>query len=255
MTAAEYRATARDRLDNKWGLAVGTSFVATLLGATGMTSSSGVPSITNVLDDTDLGRLFGDNFYYSESFRSSIDAAPAITVIIASIAFILSVVAMVDFILGGPVQLGFCKFNRNLYMKNEAEPAQFNDLFDYFNIFGKAFITKFLVTLFIVLWSMLLIIPGIIMSFAYSMTFYIMQEHPELSSMEAIQASRELMKGHKWDLFCLQFSFIGWYFLSVISLGIGTIVLKPYVEQAIYAFYYDISRNTVPTVNEATNGN
>ena len=98
----------------------------------------------------------------------------------------------------------------------------------------------FLMYLFIVLWSFLFIIPGIIKAFSYSMTPYILEENPELSANEAIDRSRAMMKGHKFDLFWLFLSFIGWFFLSLLTLGIGGLWLGPYMQTATAAFYEDV---------------
>ena len=98
----------------------------------------------------------------------------------------------------------------------------------------------FLMYLFIVLWSFLFIIPGIIKAFSYAMTPYILEENPELSANEAIDRSRAMMKGHKFDLFWLFLSFIGWFFLSLLTLGIGGLWLGPYMQTATAAFYEDV---------------
>ncbi len=76
-------------------------------------------------------------------------------------------------------------------------------------------------TIYIFLWTLLLIIPGIIKSYSYALTPYILVEHPEMSANEAIEESMRLMDGHKFDLFYLQLSFIGWAILSILSLGLG----------------------------------
>ena len=85
------------------------------------------------------------------------------------------------------------------------------------------------------------IIPGIIAAYSYAMTGYILAEHPELTAGEAIDRSKQMMYGNRWRLFCLQFSFIGWDILSSLSLGIGTLWLRPYKQAATAAFYRDIS--------------
>lgn len=97
----------------------------------------------------------------------------------------------------------------------------------------------------IILWSLLLIIPGIIKGFAYSMVPYILLDRPELSYSEVIAESERMMKGHKFDLFYLYLSFIGWAVLSVLSLGIGFLWLEPYVNTAVAAFYNDIKGDSV----------
>ncbi len=91
-----------------------------------------------------------------------------------------------------------------------------------------------------VLWSLLLIIPGIIKAFSYAMTPYILEENPELSASEAIHRSRMMMRGHKFDLFWLYLSFIGWGILCIFTFGIGYLWLAPYVETAQAAFYEEV---------------
>jgi len=77
-------------------------------------------------------------------------------------------------------------------------------------------------------------------AFSYAMTPYILEEHPELSAGEAIDHSRAMMKGHKFDLFWLYLSFIGWILLSIFTLGIGLLWLAPYMQTATAAFYEDV---------------
>jgi uncharacterized membrane protein len=98
----------------------------------------------------------------------------------------------------------------------------------------------FLMGVFVFLWSLLLIIPGIIKMFSYAMTPYILEEHPELSANEAIDRSRAMMKGHKFDLFWLGLSFIGWMILAFFTFGIGYLWLVPYMETSIAGFYEDV---------------
>ena len=99
---------------------------------------------------------------------------------------------------------------------------------------------NFLVGLYISLWSLLFIVPGIIKAFSYAMTPYILVEYPELSVNEAIDKSRELMRGNKWRLFLLGLSFIGWILLCIPTFGIGMFWFGPYFEATIAAFYKDI---------------
>lgn len=98
----------------------------------------------------------------------------------------------------------------------------------------------FLMELKVFLWSLLLVVPGIVMSFSYAMTPYILEEHPEIGVWEASRRSQEMMRGHKWRLFCLELSFIGWSLLAILSLGIGFLWLIPYMEVTEVAFYNDL---------------
>lgn len=95
-------------------------------------------------------------------------------------------------------------------------------------------------TIFIFLWSLLFCIPGIIKSYAYSMAPYIMADHPNITGGQAITASQNLMKGKKAKLFCLHLSFIGWILLCVLTFGILTIWVGPWMEVAQARFYESI---------------
>ena len=97
-----------------------------------------------------------------------------------------------------------------------------------------------LVYIFTLLWTLLFILPGIVKAFSYAMTPYILEENPELSANDAIDRSRAMMKGHKFDLFYLYLSFIGWAILCILTLGIGFFWLGPYVYTAKAAFYEDV---------------
>ena len=88
---------------------------------------------------------------------------------------------------------------------------------------------------------MLFIIPGIIASYSYAMTDYILAETPELTAKEAIERSKDMMEGNRWRLFCLEISFIGWGILSLLTLGIGSLWLTPYMEASMAAFYREVS--------------
>ncbi len=94
-----------------------------------------------------------------------------------------------------------------------------------------------LVGLFTFLWSLLFLIPGIVKSYSYAMTFYILNDRPELSAMDAITESRRIMNGHKLDLFILHLSFIGWILLSILTCGLLLLYVEPYMQAANAAFY------------------
>ena len=90
------------------------------------------------------------------------------------------------------------------------------------------------------LWSLLLIIPGIIKYFSYAMTPFILADKPELTANEAIELSMKMMDGHKLDFFILTLSFIGWSILAIFTLCIGYLWLMPYMYTTMAAFYEDV---------------
>ena len=113
-------------------------------------------------------------------------------------------------------------------------------LFDGFKQFGTAFLTSLLMTIFICLWLMLLIVPGIIAMLRYSMTYFVLAENPGMSALDAIRTSKQLMKGRKWKLFCLWWRFFGWMLLCILTCGIGFLWLMPYMTASYARFYDDV---------------
>jgi uncharacterized membrane protein len=100
--------------------------------------------------------------------------------------------------------------------------------------------TSILVGIFTLLWSLLLIIPGIIKGISYSQVFFLLRDNPELSALEAITESKTRMKGYKWKYFLLNLSFIGWAFIAIFTLGIGFLWLTPYISTANATFYNEL---------------
>ena len=138
-----------------------------------------------------------------------------------------------------PLSVGFANaFRKLLVQGDDAIPGNMYKMATgnyWHKVWG-----MFLMGLFLALWSLLLIIPGIVKAFSYAMTPYILEEHPELSANEAIDHSRAMMKGHKFDLFWLILSFIGWGILCLFTFGIGYLWLTPYMQTAVAAFYEDV---------------
>lgn len=119
--------------------------------------------------------------------------------------------------------------------------SKIESLFDGFRKgLGNNIVAGILVGVFTFLWSLLFIIPGIVKSYSYSMTFYILADNPEMSPTDAINESRRMMDGNKWRLFCLDLSFIGWYLLSFLTLGILLFWVDPYQMMARAEFYESI---------------
>ena len=129
------------------------------------------------------------------------------------------------------------------------ERCRVGQLFDGFREYGKVFGTILLMYVYVFLWTLLLIVPGIIKSYSYAMTFYVMRDNPEMKFNAAIERSMAMMKGHKFDLFYLQLTFIGWMLLSILTLGIGFLWLGPYVQTATAHFYEDVKNEYQDKLN------
>ena len=113
-------------------------------------------------------------------------------------------------------------------------------LFDGFKNFLPAFLLQLVNSLLVSLWSLLFVVPGIVKAYSYAMSAYILADNPEMSQNECRRESMRMMQGHKWRLFCLQFSFIGWQLLCVLTFGILSFWVGPYINTATAAFYEDL---------------
>ena len=217
MFASDYRRLGRESLEGNWKISVLVAFLAALLGGSAATSGF---SFNLKLDEEQLQSLKNFRPFYT------------------TLTSFLSLSGFVAFIIGGTIQLGHCQYLLNQY---DRKSATVGDLFSKFDYFGNGFLLKLLTGLFTALWMLLFIIPGIIASYRYAMAPFIMAEHPEYTPLESINASKELMYGHKFELFCLELSFIGWAILCLFTLGIGNLFLAPYTAASRAAFYRQIS--------------
>ena len=265
--AEDFRAIARNALRGKWPTAVLTGFIASLMGACIATAGDGGNSNSSSSNRGSTTAIIQD-------FRATEFWENFGTIIMIGIG-LLVVWLIVTIVISGAGKLGYATFNLKLV---DHKNASLSDLFSQFHRLWDGFCMNFLMGLYTILWSLLFIIPGIIKEFSYAMTPYIMAEHPELTTNEAITRSREIMDGNKWRLFCLGFSFIGWSLLcslpTLLALGailgmtyrgqslaillwlipavipsfIGYLFLRPYQEAAYAAFYRDVSGTETYTV-------
>lgn len=225
LRARDYRAKARGALQGNWGLAVGTGLavqfisVALVYVVRIILAAIGIISFSSVFTMDDL-----------EIYSSGLGI------------FVYWLLTMASTFIVYALSIGYAYFNLNLVRGDE---FRFDDIFARFHKILKIFGLFFMIGLFTALWSLLLVIPGIIAAFRYAMAPYIMAEDPEVGVMEAIRKSKEMMKGYKWKYFCLELSFIGWILLGIITLGIGLLWVGPYMEAAGAAFYLEISGQNV----------
>ena len=235
--AADFRKIARETLYGKWKLAILVCFIALLLGGT---SAEGL-SLELELEGNwakaviqfagvTVGSFGGGRSSVIGSFLLDYEK---------TIAMISAVVSVFTLVFGCIVEVGYHRFHLNLLDRKE---ASLKDLFQYFYNWKTVFIANLLELIYVSIGLIFLIVPGIIMILNYRMVSYILAEHPEMTANEALRKSKEMMKGNRWRLFCLEFSFIGWEFLCAFTLGIGQLWLIPYKETAVAAFYRDISK-------------
>lgn len=205
---SELRAQAREQLDGKWGTFVLMTFLMCVIQVL-MQIPSYIGSLLEVLSP--------ENAMASLSF--------------SNISNILSLLAL-------PLGWGLTV---SLLRNHREESVDLENLFDGFRggRYTRVFCALFLVNLFTFLWTLLLIIPGIMKAFSYALTPYILLDEPELTAKQAISRSCEIMQGRRWKLFCLYLSFIGWGILCLLTFGIGFLWLVPYMNASVAAFYED----------------
>lgn len=226
MTYSDYRRVARENLSGNWLVSICVSAIAYLLGGI-LIGGSFLPEFNFRIDGQDISSISDLlNFLTSQN--------------VGSVFGLGSILGIAQFIIGGVIQLGYAQY---LLKQHNHASFELNDLFSQFDRFGQGFAQKFLRGLYCFLWGLLFIIPGIIKGYAYAMTPFIMAENPDMSASEAIEASKQLMDGHKADLFTLDLTFIGWGLLAALTLNIGHLALNPYKNAAYAAFYKDLTAN------------
>ena len=161
---------------------------------------------------------------------------------------IASIIPFLSLIIYGPITLGI----EGYFLARAKKNMPYDNIscvLDGFkgDIVGNILL-GFLYSLFITLWSLVFIIPGIVKIYAYSMAFYIKLDHPEYTATQAITESRRLMKGHKMRLFILDLSFIGWHILGALCFAIGFLWVNPYVKAARAEFYKDLVKKALPRI-------
>ena len=148
------------------------------------------------------------------------------------------------YILVGPFAYGYADYIRQSV---ETGNTDLNPLVSGFNRFVETMVAGLLYTIIITVGISLLIVPGIIAALGLSMTFFIMVDNPNISGVDALRKSWQMMKGNKSDYFLFCCRFIGWALLSILTFGLGTFVLTPYFNRAKWHYYRALVSNTCGT--------
>jgi uncharacterized membrane protein len=218
-TSAMLRKAAREQLRGSWLNAAGMVFVYLLLIFCCYFVVSFVFTLIN-------NALFSDIIRY--------DGMSILLSLVGTV--IMSIAAYLFY---GPLLLGFYGY---FLAKARGVAVTTGDLFYGFRRFRQSFLLSVLMYIFVILWMLLLIVPGIVKSMSYAMAYYIALDNPGMSASDAITASRKMMYGYKGKLFHLSLSFTGWYLLCILSLGIGFFWLIPYVQLSAANFYEDLRK-------------
>ena len=229
-TRSLLKQNAWNSVKNYYWPALGVTIVASILGANGRAGgfSGGSSNYSNLSDS------------YSGSGSDHGDMDPAAIIAIVMIVLVIFVIALafglaLQAFLGNVVRVGECKYFCDARNGDQA----FGKIFDNFRN-GKYMATvktMFFRSLYIMLWSLLFYIPGIIKAYEYFLIPYLLAENPFLDKERAFEISKKTMDGEKWNLFVLQLSFIGWYMLGLLLCGLGMAFVNPYYEATMAEFY------------------
>ena len=157
-----------------------------------------------------------------------------LSLIVLGLGLVYSVFVIIQFTIGSAVCVGYSQFNLDLV---DGCDTKLGTLFSRMRQMKTAIGARLLSMLYVLLGYICFIIPGIMATYSYSMVFFVLAENPEMTAREALKESKRIMKGHRWQLFCLEISFIGWILLSILTLGIALIWVMPYTQAAYASFY------------------
>jgi uncharacterized membrane protein len=163
--------------------------------------------------------------------------------LVSAVLSVVSATIIGTIILWGPLSFGL---SRTIISTVRTKECKLENLITGFkeDLAGNI-ILGILQEVFIFLWSLLFVIPGIIKAYAYSMAFYIKADHPEYTYKQCLDESQKMMKGNKFRLFCLHLSFIGWIIVGSCCFGIGLLWVQAYMQTAVAHFYEDLRTRTV----------
>ncbi|GAA3632217.1 DUF975 family protein [Lactobacillus hamsteri] len=230
MSRKELKQAAKDQLRGNWVWAICLSLISWL--------------IIYLIDDIESFISTGRDTVYNQVYRFA--NGSVLTETTSSVSPFSSIFTFVLSILAGILLWGVTYTILQFRDKGD-QPNVFKGMFSAYmgDKFTTSFVTYLLFEIFLFLWTLLFIIPGFIKAYSYSMTPYIMKDLYDAghkpTATEAITKSRKLMNGHKTDLFVLDLSFVGWWLLSVITLGIGFIWVTPYYRQTKANFYRNLA--------------
>ena len=201
MDRAELKFRAKDQLRGNWGIAIGGVLLASI--------------------------FIDFDFIYNIAERFGLEKVT------------LSVsVNLLSIFLGGVISTGLCKLLLNIATKREKPNVE--NIFSYFDIYLKTLGLNILISIAVIIGFILFIIPGIIVALMFSQAFFILAEDRSKSIKECLSESAEMMKGYKWEFFVLEVSFIGWWIVSALTLGIGGLWVAPYQKVTETNFYLNL---------------
>jgi len=239
-SAGQLRTMARSKLKGKWRVALIVSFIFMTIGGL----SGGITYNLSDLITPDAGYYINE---IATQFARGMEMTWLFLPVVIIVLGAMAVVALTGLFIQAVVNLCHTQFYINLA---RGQDTGFSLSFSKPPAAFKAFILGLVTGLFVFLWMLLLIVPGIIAAYRYAMAMYILAENPDIGVMEALRESKRLMAGRKMKLFLLHLSFIGWGLLSLLTFGIGLLFLIPYISAAEATFFLEASDQQAVSKNE-----
>lgn len=229
-TNSELKERGKTAMKGNYVMVLITSILLTFL--TGGTAGSSVGGSSGKINENDLSSIFGGD----------VDYMAILAAIIGVVVTIVAIMSIVNILVFNPLKVG-CQ---NFFVRNTEGPAELSAIGGGFSPWGRNVCAMFLTDLFLTLWFMLFIIPGFIKAYSYRLVPYILADDPDISAMDAITRSREMMNGNKMKAFLLDLSFIGWWLLSAITCGLlAVFYVQPYYNCTCAELYRTIKGEEV----------
>ena len=222
----KYKSFAKKQLSGRWGIPI---LITIIVGIISLLFS--LPEYSGLIRNGYFSAMINNDYY------SAIEAAEAAANSTSYISSIINII--VSAILEVAVIGVYIKMSRS------PEPVSFSDFLEGFNNWGRAILGILWQFLWTFLWTLLFIIPGIIKAFAYSQMFYIISEYKDVSVTKAMRISMEITKGHKWNLFVMSLSFLGWEILAVFTFEILQLWLIPYMNMTYVNAYHALMKEAL----------
>lgn len=244
-TRAELKDRAKACMKKYYWMAFLACLIVGILGGSAAGGGAGVRRTFSSGSTAGQGVSQGQNAVSGLFDHMDARMVVAVVMIVGIIILIGWIVGMCwGIFLGNMMQVGKCRF----FMESRArqESAGLGKLFYCFNRSWYLNTVKvmFLKNLFVTLWTLLLVVPGVIKSYEYRMVPYILSENPQMYYKDALALSKQMMDGHKWAAFVLDWSFIGWELLGFLLCGVGSLFVAPYVETTMAELYAVLRQNS-----------
>jgi len=220
----KYKNFAKTQLSGRWGVPVVVSLVVII--------------ILKIFSLPDVLQLYKNGYFtaiMNLDYLALAEAAQASNTSLLTSLISCSVSAI----------LSVASINLFLKMSRSPEPVSFSDFIEGFNNWARAILAVLWQLLWVSLWTLLFIIPGIIKAIAYSQMFYLIVEYKELSITKAMRISMEITKGHKWDLFVMYLTFLGWDILALLTFGFLDLWLLPYKNMTYINAYHALIKEAI----------